>query len=238
MNPFRQLLLVALGFCATIAQPLPAARQFSGSNYLEAADPVRGVTPITIAAWFNAANATTLMPIAAVGRNGAGNASFRLSARGDTGGDPVQLITINASTSALANSTGGFTANTWHHACGVSSGPSHRVAYLDGVAGTPNATTITDPVDANLFNIATTKNTGTPLAHFTGSIAEVAVWSIDLNADEVAALAKGVPPILVRPQSLVFWAPLVREAIELRQGFTLTATGGASTVTTHPRIYR
>ncbi len=69
-----------------------------------------------------------------------------------------------------------------------------------------------------------------------GRIAEVGFWSVTLTQDEITALAKGASPLSIRPQSLFFYAPLVRDAIELRNGSTLTVSG--ATVAEHPRIYK
>jgi hypothetical protein len=40
----------------------------------------------------------------------------------------------------------------------------------------------------------------------------------------------------VRPQSLVFYAPLVRDLQDVRGGLTITNNNGA-TVAAHPRVY-
>jgi hypothetical protein len=69
-----------------------------------------------------------------------------------------------------------------------------------------------------------------------GVIAETGVWNVTLTADEIASLAKGVACNLVRPQSLVFYAPLVRNLIDVRGGRAITNNNGA-TVVNHPRIY-
>jgi hypothetical protein len=69
-----------------------------------------------------------------------------------------------------------------------------------------------------------------------GRYAEVGVWHAALTAAEIASLAKGMTCDKVRPQSLVFSAPLVRELIDQKGGLTITNNNGA-TVANHPRIY-
>ena len=69
-----------------------------------------------------------------------------------------------------------------------------------------------------------------------GLIAEVGIWNAALTAEEVASLAKGMTCYKVRPQSLVFYAPLVRDLTDQKGGLTITNNGGA-TVANHPRIY-
>ena len=60
------------------------------------------------------------------------------------------------------------------------------------------------------------------------------IWNVALTAAEIASLAKGFSPRLIRPQSLAFYAPLIRETLDIRGGLTLTDSG--STVADHPRI--
>jgi hypothetical protein len=67
-------------------------------------------------------------------------------------------------------------------------------------------------------------------------IAEVGIWNAALTADEIASLAKGVTCDKVRPQSLVFYAPLVRDLQDVRGGLTITNNNSA-TVANHPRVY-
>jgi hypothetical protein len=67
-----------------------------------------------------------------------------------------------------------------------------------------------------------------------GLISEVGIWDVVLTASEVASLGKRMKPSRVRPQNLKFYAPSIREAIDLR-GLTGTVTG--ATVANQPRIY-
>lgn len=69
-----------------------------------------------------------------------------------------------------------------------------------------------------------------------GLIAEVGIWNAALTAAEIASLAKGMTCDKVRPQSLVFYAPLVRDLIDQKGGLPITNNNGA-TVANHPRVY-
>jgi len=71
---------------------------------------------------------------------------------------------------------------------------------------------------------------------FNGTIAEVGIWNSALTQPEIASLAKGMTPDKIRPQSLVFYAALVRDLIDQKGGLTITNQNGA-TVANHPRIY-
>jgi hypothetical protein len=69
-----------------------------------------------------------------------------------------------------------------------------------------------------------------------GKIAEVGIWSSALTQPEIASLAKGMTCDKVRPQNLVFYAPLVRDLIDQKGGLAITNNNGA-TVANHPRVY-
>ena len=68
-----------------------------------------------------------------------------------------------------------------------------------------------------------------------GDFAEIGMWQATLTADEVASLADGMTCDRVRPQSLVYYSPLIRDICDLARGMTLTNT--STTVANHPRVY-
>ena len=65
---------------------------------------------------------------------------------------------------------------------------------------------------------------------------EIGVWNDALTAAEIASLAKGITCDKIRPQNLVFYAPLVRDLIDQKGGLAINNNNGA-TVAPHPRIY-
>jgi hypothetical protein len=69
----------------------------------------------------------------------------------------------------------------------------------------------------------------------TGDFAEIGMWQATLSAQEAASLSKGFTCDKVRPQSLVYYSPLVRDIQDLARGMTLTDAG--STVQPHTRVY-
>jgi hypothetical protein len=108
---------------------------------------------------------------------------------------------------------------------------SSRTIYLDGGGSATNTATIT-PTPANITSL----RAGWTGATLDGCVAEVGVWNAALTAAEVASLAKGMTCDKIRPQNLVFYAPLVRDLIDQKGGLTITNNNGA-TVATHPRVY-
>jgi hypothetical protein len=129
-------------------------------------------------------------------------------------------------------STDNCNLDEWSHVAGVYQ-TANKQSFLNGVASTVNTASYT-PANISRLVIGARLSTtyGFP---FNGDIAEVGIWSAALTAAEIASLSAGFTPDQVRPQSLVFYAPLVRELRDLRGGLTITATNGP-TVADHPRI--
>lgn len=102
-----------------------------------------------------------------------------------------------------------FSDGDWHSLVGVQSGATSRVFYADGVAGTANtddadpASDVLDRTTAGMLAL-----NGNHVSTARGDIAEVAIWSVALTADEAAMLAARVCPLLVRPAALEFYSPL------------------------------
>jgi hypothetical protein len=69
----------------------------------------------------------------------------------------------------------------------------------------------------------------------TGDFADLGMWQATLTSAEIASLANGFSCDKIRPQSLVYYSPLVRDIQDLARGMTLT--DASSTVEPHPRIY-
>jgi hypothetical protein len=70
----------------------------------------------------------------------------------------------------------------------------------------------------------------------TFNASEIGVWNAALTAAEIASIAKGMTCDKIRPQSLAFYAPLVRDLLDQKGGLAITNNNGA-TVATHPRVY-
>lgn len=125
---------------------------------------------------------------------------------------------------------GTYSSNTYFHATCAYPSSASRTAYLDGAAGT-TGTDVTTATGVDRFAIG-----GYITAFLDGRCAEVAVWNVALTDDEIVSLAKGFKPTRVRPQSLVFYAPLVRDLQDLRGALTIT-NNNTATVADHPRVY-
>lgn len=210
------------------------AYEFNGTNQTltTASSPVTGV-PLTIALWFYPDTDTTRYTGITLRTSDPFVAGFfNLSFRGDLAGDPVR-IGVETSGSAAVNSTTGYAGNAWNHACGVFTSNSSRTVYCNGGGAATNTNSYTV---GTLNDIIIGEFITSVPARMDGRIAEVGIWSAALTAAEVASLAKGMTCDKIRPQNLVFYAPLVRDLQDVRGGLTIT-NNNTATVATHPRVY-
>jgi hypothetical protein len=212
------------------------AYEFNGtSQYLNTASAPVTAAPLTLACWFYPNNATNNMVLMSVPDNAEVNSNrFFLFANGSAAGDPIEAGAQGGAL-GIALSTAGFTANNWNHACGVFTSTSSRTSYLNGGNAGTNTTTAT-PSGVDRVRIAARFSSGTAGLYLSGRLAEIGIWNAALTAAEVASLADGMTCDKVRPQSLVFYAPLVRDLQDVRGGLTIT-NNNTATVAVHPRVY-
>lgn len=118
-------------------------------------------------------------------------------------------------------------ANTWYSVAATYDATNLK-CWLDGVNEATTAAAI-----ANISGTALP----TALAHDAaggyddGTIAEVAMWNVALGAADITALARRASPLLVRPDRLLFYWPLIRNGRQVVGGAT---TGVGLSVFVHP----
>jgi hypothetical protein len=214
-------------------------------SYLRALSAPLTAAPLTISAWSYPTSSVrgTLVALQ--------NSSYTCS--GTTCGDFT--LSWNGPSSVRANAeisgpvsggvgsqsnfvSGAVTLNTWQHLAGVYTASNSRRAYWNGTASAAPATNNYVPSGINRLLIGLDRVTSPQVtdSQHAGRIAEVGIWKVALTADEVLALARGMSPELVRPQSLVFYAPLLRDLNDRVSNLTLTNVNGAL-VSDHPRIF-
>ena len=206
----------------------------ASSQYLSYASAVLSAVPISLACWFNTDNTAAEQELISICRSNADH-WHSLRASGSIGGDPIRASTFDGGWNA-AQTTTGYSANTWHHACGVWAAADSRSAYIDG-GSKHTQTSSRTPTSLDLTYIGANEFSSSPTNYMSGSIAEVGIWNVALTDAEVAILAKGYSPLFVRPQSLVLYIPLIRDNDEdLIGGLSFTANG-SPTVSAHPRVF-
>jgi hypothetical protein len=134
-------------------------------------------------------------------------------------------------------------AAAWAHICMVFDGTqaSNATRLLGYVQGAQRTLTFSGTIPSSSSSNVDVENFTINRAQFlplfgNGQYAEVGVWHEPLTAAEIASLAKGMTCDKIRPQNLVFYAPLVRDLVDVKGGLTITNNNGA-TVANHPRVY-
>jgi hypothetical protein len=214
------------------------AYDFNGTDqYLSMASAPVTTMPLTFACWFNSTNTTDAQVLMCVNAASSPN-RITMSARGDLAGDPIRIAAVGTTGSGVsADTTSGFSSGVLTHACGVFTSSGSRTAYINGGSSATNTTgvAVSGIIQASIglqrYNLFPSGQ-----RFFNGSIAEVGIWNAALTPAEVASLAKGMTCDKVRPQSLVFYAPLVRDLIDQKAARAITNNNGA-TVATHTRVY-
>lgn len=193
--------------------------------------------PLTIACWMRTASTATTQVAMAIGKRVTQAQRYQLyfTSGGRIGGycqnaAGTQVATFNDSSGV------NYSANTWYHGAVVFNTTTDRTVYRDGGSSTNNTTSVTvGTVDTT--NIGTRFDGSAFGAYLNGQVAEAGVWNVALSAGEIAQLARGVCPLMVRPEALVAYWPLYGNNSpedDWVNDFDLTITG--ATKAAHPRV--
>lgn len=212
------------------------ARNFvrASSQYLINSSAAVSATPLTMCCWFFSADITNIKILMAVGDTSANNQFYMFASTTERiVGGPTAAGTNNSATTTTT-----WSASTWNHAALVCDSSDLRSVYLNGAGKASNAVNNT-PSGLDTTVIGAQWNTGSPSNYFDGNIAEAAIWSAALTDAEVATLALGVSALMVRPESLVAYWPLIGRyspEIDIVGGYDMTLVN-APTFATHPRVF-
>ena len=132
--------------------------------------------------------------------------------------------------------------NVWNHALGKSLTTTDHQVILNGDTG--NKGTSTDQASGTWEGLDRLSigrlGDSTPSFYVSGKIAEVAMWDVALSDAEAVILSLGYSPLLVKPESLVFYAPLlgIPNAGSLNDRIGALALTNFNTVTAadHPEV--
>lgn len=213
------------------------ARTFDGVNqFLQTLAPPAQY-PLTFSCWFKTSdlvNRGTLM-CNSTRADVASTSLHAMWASGDVGGDPVQSQFDGGGT---ATTTAGYSADTWHHAfCYFSGG--WTAVYIDGGNGGSGFHGAGHAAQ-DRFSIGVTPFNNADNNPFNGSIAEAAVWNTAYGGanltNMLTMLSAGYSPLYLFQSNLVFYAPLIRNDIDLIGGITMTAYNNPTWANDHPPV--
>ena len=145
----------------------------------------------------------------------------------------------NPSASGYGVSASSYIINSWQHVGAVFTSDTSRVSYYEGTAGTAETTEVNwdTNMDITLFGGRSYNSVGRS-APFTGAIAECAIWSSVLTADQMTMLSNGISPLLIDPANLVGYWPLINSLEDVVGGRTLVHNGTEPNFTSiaHPVV--
>jgi hypothetical protein len=189
------------------------ARAFNGTSgklFVDSAP--KTAVPITLACWFKPRIALTSTSLFSVTATANDTNEFRLFSN-SSGAVTLRVRgggTVDTTTTALAVDLD----RSWHHVCGIGRTTTDRSVYLDGGNRIDN---VTSQSPSGLARLAIGCRSGSTDSAFTAyALEDICVWDTDLTDGEVKLLASGLPPWIIRPGHLVFWAPLLPDATALR----------------------
>lgn len=228
MNQLLALLITIASVAAAV--PGHASRSFNGSDqWLSSATTTS--TPFTISLWYypnDVANQQVLWY-----RGTSGSCLFYLIYRASTAGKPVGFVQNNAGAAEASIDPGISSTGAWHHIAAVATSSTSRTVYLDGASATDTTSVTVAAPDTS--SIGSYQNLASNLVN--GYIAEAVLWDVVLTATDIASLNAGCSPFLVRPDHIVFYAPLSVDINDLWSRTAITEHG-TTTTAPHPRIYR
>lgn len=207
------------------------AYSFNGSTqYLGVSSNPITAYPFTMVGWFNTAVTTGTLTIAYQGSTLANSQGLTLSA-----GKVAASTTVAGQGTASATTTASYSTSQWQHAAGVWTAATDRAVFLNGSNKVTNTTSRLYSSTTTILDVGSFFFNNARGGYFNGQIAEVAIWNAALSDAEIASLAAGFTPDQVRPQSLQFYSPLVRNLIDVRSGLVITNNNSAAVVA-HPRV--
>lgn len=209
---------------------LSSFQSLSGSNTFATG------APLTVAGWVNrkVVPASAQQVVVALSNITSGSTNFFNLGSTQNGGINF-IANVNGTAYSAFSETSPYGANTWNHLCGVARATNNRESYVNGTFRTNNFTNAV-PIGINSIQIGARWGNTSNGQFMNGRLAEIGVWNIDLTSQEVASLAKGIACNKIRPQNLVFYAPLISNFQDLKGGRTLTPINNP-TIFSHTRVY-
>ena len=208
----------------------------TSSEILTVEDPILTTLPICISCHFKTTYGLTDQELVSIGDSTTNDEAFAL--KFESTGDLVYASARHSGSTFSGKSDTSFSIlNVWEHAGASFETSTSRYAIHQGVKGLEetNAAAVTGLDQAGIgarYRLSAGSN------FFDGSLVDVAMWSAILTDAEWLALAAGVSPLLIRPEALVMYTPMIgAENTELIGG-RIWAVTGTPTVDTNPRLIR
>lgn len=204
---------------------------FDGVNDYAITDFVNNTGAITMHAWVRPTDATPLVETDFWGfAEALGSGTLEKTFLLQTDGKVAWYLFSGSVKKAITTTI--LADNTWYSLGGTHDGTNNQRVWL-------NSTN-----EASLTGIGASFNYSTPVLQWARvvsdynatQVAECALWNVELSAAEMAALAAGYSAKMIRPASLLFYAPMfgtLAAPIDIIGGRSLTVSGAVKA--NHPR---
>lgn len=211
---------------------------FSTSNYLVGTISALNA-PITVSCWMKLSSGSGDRDPCGLGASG--NTHYAVLQVNGSGNSLWSLAGVSAF--GFTTGTSNVVTGNWVHLLGVSSSTANHKVYVNGSQEGSTSTTNVGAMTLNRAAVGVLYYNTSPLQGFPGYVAEYGVWNVALSDAEIAALAKGYSPMMIRPQSLQHYWPLggiysnsSSGEFGIRGGTTLSETGTVGTTDHPPKI--
>lgn len=205
------------------------------TQYLINSSAVRTGSPLTMVAWVYPTNVSASRTVVSLADASITTDWYWLFINAT---DAVPVFRVNdGPADDLAFTSAAATLNQWNHVAATEIATNSRAIWLNGGNKGTNTTTITPSgIDRTGIGILARSLLDLP---GDGRVAEVAIYNVALTDSEVAQLALGYSPLLVRSESLAAYWPCVGRyspEIDLVGNFPMTLTNGPSAADHPPGI--
>jgi hypothetical protein len=213
------------------------ARTFNGSSdkVVIMAGSIFTDYPYTMATWFNTTDTGAgVNGMVGIYDNAVDTKLHALATYWDGAKRIVRATVRNVGQNSTPAGTVSVADGAWHHAVLVSSASNSHTVYTDGGDKQTDATNV-DFTDVHDNTCVGFMRRTSDSNYQDGDMAEVAIWDVALDDAEIASLAAGFSPLMVRPASLLSYLPFygrTTHATDLIRGTDATVTG--TTVASHP----
>lgn len=132
-----------------------------------------------------------------------------------------------------------FSLTDWNFTSASYRATNYKTIYLNGVK-TVTTVANTAPLVLNQMSIGVIRRTsGGSNANGASNttLAEQAVWNVELTDDEHMALNHGCSPLKIRPESLVYYVPAVKSPVNLIGEPAFNQGAVRYTISDHPPMY-
>ena len=195
----------------------------ASTEYLEVASAIVSGHPLTFACWAKP-DAAVNSSLVAISDNGVDNQTYMLAARGVADPKAAQFVIRHSGGTVNVLGTVEWSIGSWHHFCAVSATATSHAVYLDGADKQTSATSA-EPTGLDTTAVGREPRL-TPANYASGRIDHAVIYNVALTDAEVAMLAAGASPLLIRPTGLVaYWMLVGGVLVDVIGGVTLTNNG-------------